>query len=259
MDYFKKYNENPYEDLKWNIPERKQGTVAVVGGNMQNFRTPVRIAEWLGANYPVEAVKVVLPDALKDKLPPLPDLVFLKSTESGSFADAEEILAALDTVDYGLVIGDLSRHNVTAKVVAEACGKSRKPLIIMRDAVDLMATEVRENMLMNENLVFVASMAQLQKLFKAVYYPKMLMMTQPLMQVAEALHKFTLSYPVKIITLQDGQILTAMNGEVAAVALEKSGYSPLTLWSGELTAKIVAYNLYSPDNFMKATVCAIFA
>ena len=29
MDYFEKIGNNPYEDLYWNIPEKKQGAVNV--------------------------------------------------------------------------------------------------------------------------------------------------------------------------------------------------------------------------------------
>ncbi len=258
MEYFEKHNENPYGDLAWNIPERKQGVVAVVGGNAQSFRAPIKIAEWLEANYPVEAVRMILPDALEPKLPPLPNIVFVKSTESGSVAETADLLAAIEDADYGLIVGDLSRNAVTAKAVTEACGRSATPLLMTRDAVDLLVSEARESILMNENLILFASMAQLQKLLRALYYPKMLTMTQPLTQVAEILHKFTLSYPIKIITLHNGQILVAQNGDVAATPLESSGRSPITIWDGELAAKIAAFNLYNPANFLRATICALF-
>ena len=48
MDYFKKIDSKPSDDLLWNVPERKQGTVSIIGGNGQNFRTPVKTAEYLG-------------------------------------------------------------------------------------------------------------------------------------------------------------------------------------------------------------------
>ena len=78
------------------------------------------------------------------------------------------------------------------------------------------------------------------------------------MQVAEALHKFTLSYPVSLITLHNEQVLVAKNGQVNVVPLEKTGYAPLTIWNGELASKIVAMNLFNPDNFLDATVAALF-
>ena len=48
------------------------------------------------------------------------------------------------------------------------------------------------------------------------------------------------------------------NGIVKAVSMEKSGYSPIMLWSGELAAKIVALNLYNLNDFIDATMAAIF-
>ena len=101
-------------------------------------------------------------------------------------------------------------------------------------------------------------MAQLQKLFRAVYYPKMLLLTQSLIQVAENLHKFTLSYPVSIITLHDNQIIIAKNGNINVVPIEKTDYSPITIWSGECAAKLTVMNLFNPDNFLKASVAALF-
>ena len=86
----------------------------------------------------------------------------------------------------------------------------------------------------------------------------MLLLSQSLVQVTEVLHKFTLSYPVGMITLHNGQILAAKDGIVKAVPLEDSGYSAITVWSGELAAKVVAMNLYNPNNFIQATVAAIY-
>ena len=119
--------------------------------------------------------------------------------------------------------------------------------------------KIPEKLLMNTNLCFMASLAQLQKLLRAVYYPKVLLLSQSLIQVSEVLHKFTLSYPVAIITLHNEQILIAKNGEVKAIPLAKSDYSVLMFWQGELAAKIAAINLYNPNNFIAASISAIFS
>lgn len=258
MDFFKKIEEAD-ENLFWNIPEQKQGFINIVGGNLQNFRTPVKTAEFLNAKFPIQTINLILPDALKDKLPPLPNLVFTKSTESGSFADASEILASLDASDFNLVVGDLSKNSITEKVISEICKKTSKPILITRDSVDLLSNVATESVLMNENLIIMASMAQLQKLLKAIYYPRMLLLTSPLSSAAETLHKFTLSYPVSIISLHNGQILVAKNGNVTATSLEKTTFSPISFWDGELAAKIVALNLYNPNNFIPATTSAIIS
>ena len=258
MDFLNKINQNPYSDLYWNIPEQKQGTINIIGGNSQTFRTPVKVAEFLSTSYPVRDLKIILPDALKNKLPPLDNMFFVPSTNSGSIADSPLLAEALNSADFNLIIGDLSKSSITAKAIESVCKGTTKPTMITRDTVDLIAENITETTLMNENLILFGSMIQFQKIFRAVYYPKVLLLSQSLLQVAEALHKFTLSYPVSLITFHSGQILVAQNGNVNAVPIENSKYSPLTIWSGELAAKIVALNLYNPNNFIKATTAALF-
>ena len=257
MDYFEKLEKNPSEDLKWNIPERAQGSVNVIGGNAGSFRTEIKVAEWLAGNYPVKEVNVVLPDALKGKLPELPNFQFLPSVESGSFGESQELVDVFNATEFNLVLGDLSKNSVTERALASAYKSSEKSLLITRDAVDLLTEAGAEKVLMNENLMIFASVVQLQKLLRAIYYPKMLLLSQSLVQVAEVLHKFTLSYPISIVTLHNEQVLIANGGTVKAVPLSKTGYAPMEFWNGELAAKIVALNLFNPNNFIEATLCAV--
>ena len=258
MDYFEKLDKNPYEDLKWNIPERKQGTVNVIGGNAGHFQSEVKIAEFLANKYPLEQVKVVMPDALKNKLPALPNFVFAPSTGNGSFAESQELSDVFNAMSFNLVLGDLSKNAVTGRALQNALKNAEKMTLITRDSVDVLAENAPERTLMNENLIIMASLAQLTKLLRAVYYPKMLLMSSSLVQVAEVLHKFTLSYPISIVTLHNGQIMVASSGVVKAMPLDKSDYSPVSIWSGELAAKIVAMNLYNPNRFIEATISALF-
>lgn len=258
MDYFTRVEKGNYEDLTWNISEQRQGIVNIIGGNSQNFRTEVRTAEFMAANYPIKEVRLVLPNALKNNLPDLPNLVFLPSTDSGSFNESQELDDIFNSADFNLLLGDLSKNSVTGTAVAGACRRSEKMTLLTRDTVDIVADNDPERTLLNENLIFFTSMAQLQKLLRAVYYPKMLLLTQSLVQVSEVLHKFTLSYPVKLVTLHDGQILLAENGTIRVVSIEESGYSPVTIWSGELAAKITVLNLFNPNNFLPASATAVF-
>ena len=259
MEYLEKITKNPYKDLFWNIPEeQKKGVVAVIGGNGQSFKTPMKTAEFVANNFPLKDTRLVLPDVLKTKLPPLPNLVFLKTTDTGSFSEAEEIKTAIENVDFSLIIGDLSKNAITAKIFGEALINSKKPVIITRDAIDLVADGNMERLLMRENLTIFGSIAQWQKIFKSVLYPKILQPSQSLVQVAEAFHKFTLSYPVQVVAFHDGQMLISKNGKVAVVPLIQTEYSPLTIWSGELASKIMCLNLYNPDQFLEATVASLF-
>lgn len=257
MDYFSKIEENFYQDLKWNLPEQKHGTVNVIGGNAQSFRTEIRTAEFLSANYPVKEVRLILPDSLKNSLPELPNTTFLPSTDSGSFSDSQELRDVFSVSDFNLVLGDLSKNSVTISAIVSACQRSGKMTLLTRDTLDAIASDEPERTLMNENLIFFTSMAQLQKLMRSVYYPRMLQLSQSLIQVSEVLHKFTLSYPVRIVTIHNGQIVLAESGNTRAAPIEKTSYSPITIWSGELAAKIVCMNLYNPNKFLDATSCAI--
>lgn len=258
MDYFKKIEDDSYKDLRWNLPEQKQGVINIIGGNAQSFRTEIKTAEFLATNYPIKEVKLVVPNTLKSNLPDLPNFCFLPSTDSGSFDASQELIDVFDRGDYNIVIGDLSKNTVTADTIASACRHSEKMTLITRDTVDLITSSTPEKVLMNENLIIFASLAQLQKLLRAVYYPKMILLSQSLLQISETLHKFTLSYPVKLITIHNQQILLAENGEVVAIPIEKSGYSPITIWGGELAAKIVTLNLFNPNRFIPASAAAIF-
>lgn len=259
MDYFKKIEDNKAKELDWNIPERKQGTISIIGGHAQNFRTSIKISEFLANNYPLEAINTVLPDALKSKLPPLPNFRFLPSTDSGSFSESEGLKEIFNSVDFSLVIGDLSKNSITKRAITSAQEIAASPLIMTRDTIDLVAEENPEKMLQNENITIFGSLIQLQKLLKSVYYPKMILLSQSLVQISEVLHKFTLSYPVSLITFHANMILIAKNGKVYAIPLNKTDYSPITLWGGELAAKIAVYNLYNPQNFLEATTAAIFS
>ena len=257
MEFLEKLQQNPWKDLWWNVPEQKLGTVTVVGGNAGGFRAVVKTAEYLAREYPVREVRIAVPDALRGKLPEMEGVIWLASTDSGSMADGDEVARALDSSDWGLVVGDLSKNAITAREMLSAVKEAERPVLVTRDAVDLIAAPGVDMALLNERLVVFASMAQLSKLLQAAYYPKVLMMSQPLVQVVEALHKFTLSYPVGVVTLHDGQILVAKDGRVVGFSLELAGVSPLMLWGGEVAARIVALNLYNPGKFVEATVTGI--
>lgn len=257
MDYFEKLESNPYEDLKWNIPEKKQGSVNIIGGNVGHFRTEIKTAEFIAGNFPVEDVRLILPDALKGKIPEMPNFLFLPSVESGGFSESQELIDCFNRSDFNLVLGDLSRNSVTGKAVQSAVKSSERMTLITRDAVDLLTENAPDRWLMNENIRVVASMAQLIKLLRAVYYPKMILMSSSLVQVADVLHKFTLSYPVGIVTLHNGQVLVAENGTVKAVGLAQTGHSALSFWNGEVAGEIVGMNLYNPSRFVEASMGAI--
>ncbi len=271
LSYWQKQSQPLFPNLAWNIPEQKTGHVAIVGGNSQGFATVIRIAEFLSQNFPFSSVNALLPDALRGKLPPLSNITLLPSTSSGSFAKSYQLQTAIQSANASLVIGDLSRNAATAIALADAITPttttsnatnnsasppSYSPLVLARDSVDLLAGEAAR-WLTRPNTFVVASMAQLQKLFRAIYYPRMILLSQPLLPVLETLHKFTLSYPTTILTFHQENLIVAHAGQITTTHLVDTDYSPISLWSGQLAARVMAFNLYTPNHPLKATTAAL--
>ena len=249
-------------ELSWNFPEQKAGEVVIVGGNSQNFATEVKLAEFLALKFPfLSEIRNFFPESLKKNLPSLPNFSFFPATENGSFRKSCELRNALkiELKDpaCAIFVGDFSKNSETEIAVSELIENSPEvPTVIARDGVDLVANEA-EKFLLRENVTVVASMAQLQKIFRAVYYPKMLLLSQPIFPIVETLHKFTLSYPVSILTFHEGKILCARNGNVNSVEIEKTAYSPISLWSGEVAARGAVFQMFNPGRELEALVAGI--
>lgn len=255
--YWQKQSTPLYPDLAWNIPERKTGRVAVIGGNAGGFSSVIRLSEFMSQNFPFSTLTTILPDTLRGKLPSLPNLEFAISTASGSFAKSALLQSAFDTSDAVLLAGDLSRNSETAIALSNMINpKSTSPLILARDSVDLLAPEAA-NWLLRPQTFIVASMLQLQKLFRSIYYPRMILLSQPLLPVLETLHKFTLTYPVTLLTLHQDNIIVAQGGQISTTHLVDTEYSPIGLWSGQLATRVLALNLYNPNKAFEATTAAV--
>ena len=257
IDYWIRQEEPLYKDLEWNFPEQKSGKIAVLGGNSMNFASEIKISEFLNQAFPLESVKTILPDSLKSKLPPLPNFIFTPSTESGSFKKSTELNSALADFDLYLFLGDFSKNSETSVAISNILKDMKTPTILARDSIDLVAADAN-SFIENENLIITASLVQLQKLFRSLYYPKMILLSSPIVPIIEALHKFTLSFPVSILTFHDKKIITAKNGKIISTRIEKTEYTPVSLWDGRLAAKSAVFSLYNKPNFLESLNAALF-
>jgi len=249
-------------DLTWNFPEQKAGEILILGGNSQNFMTEVKITEFLTKKFSfLNEVRNYFPDSLKSSLPLLSTIDFFSSTESGSFANLPEFTNSLKgknkKFSAAIFSGDFSKNSATVIAVCELIKNSPEmPTILARDTVDLVSGEMA-SFIERDNLTLVASMSQLQKVFRGLYYPKMLLLSQPIFPIVETLHKFTLSFPVSILTFHEGKILACRGGEVFSIDIEKTAYSPITLWGGEVAARIAVYSMFNPGQELNALAAAV--
>ena len=245
-----------YPDMTWNLPERPRGSLTLLGGCSSGFQAVVRTAEFAGEHLPLERVQMVVPASLEPMLTNLDHVLFAPAGPAGAFAQSEQLEHLPG--DALLLIGDASKNAEAATALNAAAAQFAGPVVLARDAVDLLAPHMGE-LLLRPNLAIVASLIQLQKVFRALYYPKMLLLSSPLLAVLETLHKFTLSYPATLLTLHEGQILVAQGGEIISTGLSLTDFSPLSLWNGTLAARVAAYQIFAPDQPLATTAAAVLA
>ncbi len=182
-----------------------------------------------------------------------------KAYELATSLGASEILLNQVAGDGVLVLGDLDKNAEKLDQVFRALTeyiRGENGLLMTRDAVDSLADFVTEQ-LDRKNLTLVVSFNQLQKIFKSVLYPKVLIMSLPMLTLAEILHKFTLSYGVCVATVFGGEFLVAEGGRVTATALTETKYNPLTIWSGELQTRAMLNMLAGNSRLASVTAAAL--
>lgn len=239
-----------FPDVEWNKPEQKAhaGKLAIIGGNKLGFvaiRDAYEVAHELGAGQ----IRAILPDVLKKTVPTsVSDAMFLPSNASGGFSREAigEFEAACAWADMCLLVGDAGRNSETA-MAFERLLSSSTHLVITRDAVDLLMPTMT-NLVNRENTVLVVSFAQLQKIFQGVYYPKILSFSMQLLQLVEALHKFTTTYPITIVTFHQSQLIVAHDGKVISQDFDQ----PMAIWRGFTATKAATYLLWNPKHPIEA-------
>jgi NAD(P)H-hydrate repair Nnr-like enzyme with NAD(P)H-hydrate dehydratase domain len=240
-----------FPDIEWSKPERRDqaGKLALIGGNKLGFSAVAenyQLAQETGAGK----VRVLLPDCLKQTVPRAAmDVVFGACTPSGSLSsDARPELHALGAwADAVLLIGDAGRNAETAVAYEQFLEDYNGPLTVTRDAIDLIKNNPRQLAERPETLV-VASFAQLQKLFQGVYYPKILMFSMQLLQLVEALHKFTITYPCTVLTLHQNTLIIAKEGRVITQEWDE----PMKIWRGNVATKAACYLMWNRANMLGA-------
>ena len=248
-DYWRvqKPDEPLFADVLWGKPVSRNlaGRLAIVGGNARGFAA-VAAGFATAAEVGAGEIKIILPDVLKSQLPKtLADAIFAPSNPSGGFAKSaiSELRAAADFANVVLFIGDSGQNSETAGLVEKFLTDNREiKIVLTRDTVDLVKN-FAENLLNRENTHLVVSLSQLQKLFREVYYPRIITFSQGVKQIAETLHKFTITYPVALTLWHAGNLFIAKNGEVISQPFDE----PLRVWSGEIAVREAVWQMWHKD------------
>ncbi len=258
LNYWQKQTPDKplFPDIEWSRPEQKTraGKLAIVGGNAHGFAA-------MGESYQVAqevsigATRVLLPDVLKKAIAAqIDDAVFLPSNPSGGFSKDGwlEFEAAAAWADMLLLPGDAGRNSETAILYEKLVRDTETPLTLTRDAVDLLKNSYAP-LVERPQTLLVVSFAQLQKIFASVYYPKVLALSMPLVSVIEALHKFTLTYPVGIAALHNENLLVAEKGRVSSTPWT----DVMRIWRGHTAARASVYWLWNKNKLFEAVTASL--
>lgn len=257
-DYWKKQaSDTPlFPDIEWNKPEQrsKAGKLAIIGGNKLGF-AGVAEAYNVATEAGVGQVRVLLPDVLKKTIPTsITDAVFAPTNPSGSLTKeaVAEMNAAGEWAEAVLLVGDAGRSSETAIAYEQFIQHYDGPLVLTRDAIDLIKNNAQA-MVDRPKTLIVASFAQLQKLFQSVYYPKVLTFSMQLTNLVEAVHKFTITYPITITVLHKEHLVIAHEGQVVTHPWE----NPMAIWRGSVAARATAYWLWNPNKPLEAVATSV--
>lgn len=256
--YWHKQTEKPlFPDIEWSKPEQKSlaGKLLIIGGNKLGFAA-VNQAYEDASKAGIGEAKVVLPDALKPMLKSSGiNCVYVPTNPSGGMN--KESIGDLKTyMQWGnatLFIGDSGRNSETA-ILYEQLLNINQPIILTRDALDLVRAQA-DQWLNNSQICAVATFAQLQKIFQNVHYPKILLFSMQLTQLVDALHKFTITYDAKIITLHQNHLIVADSGEVSTTPIDDN----LAIWRGKIASYAAVYWLQNQTKPFEALTSAVIA
>ncbi len=244
-------------DIERPEQRRMAGKVLIIGGNKGMFfavANAVTTANKMGAGE----VRAILPDTLRGQVPSVPEIYFVPAEASGAFGKTalSEIYVQIAWADAVVLIGDLGKNAETSIAFAEfmkTC--TDKPIYLTRDAVDAVINEA-QNWSLRDDICAFATMPQLQKMLRTMYYPKVVTLSMPMNQLIETLHKFTISFPLAMATLHNGQLIFAQDGEVSSIALSETKWSPISIWNGDIVTQAAILRLWNPQKTLKVAITA---
>ena len=251
FDYWKKQKKQPlFPNVDTWQPEQRRfaGKLLIIGGNKGAFFAVAKAMETAN-KMGVGDARVLLPDSLRGKLPKVPEIYFAKAEASGAFGKSalQEILAQADWAEAILIAGDLGKNAETSILFANLMKLCDKPVFVVRDGVDVLTPDVMNWSMREASMTVFATMSQLQKMLRTLYYPKVITLSMPMNQLIETLHKFTLSYPLSIVTYHEGQIVIAHDGQVISEEIGDTEYTQITLWDGSLQARAAVLSLWNRE------------
>lgn len=226
MTWLKQTVDNPlFPDLAWSRPERRDqaGKLLIIGGNLHGFSASAEAFAHAGSAG-IGTSRVVLPASLRNTVGTLfPEAEFGSTTPSGSFARAAlgELLDLAAWSDGVLLAGDLGRNSETALLVESFLNKYTGQVMLVKDSVQFFLASPKA-ITSRPDTCLTLTMAELQKLVTHLHEPYAISQSMDMLQLVEALEKFTINHTCYIITKHHNQVFVAANGRVSTTSVEQT-------------------------------------
>ncbi|MEX2007066.1 MAG: hypothetical protein WD877_02800 [Candidatus Saccharimonadales bacterium] len=244
-------NEPLFADLLWSQPENKNqaGKLLILGGNLHGFKA-VAAAHQAATKAGAGVVKILLPDALKKLLgKSFGEAEFTSSTSAGSFS-REALALFLDEAEWAdgvLLAGDFGKNSETAILLESFINKQSSLVVMVGDSLDYFANSPKPAQ--NNNIVVVGDIARLQKIAK----PTLIKHSFDLLQMVNALSKWTMQANLNILTRHAGQIITASHGRISTTPAKE-----VSDWEVQLAAYASVWCIQHPQKPFEALTTAAF-
>ena len=211
-------DEPLFPEIEWEAPQNKKqrGELLIVGGSLHGFASVANSFEFT-KEAGVGRAKVLMPIATEATVKDfIDDIAFLPSTPSGSFSKRGLTELKAYAVDSWatLLAGEFGRNSETSALVEGFLMSTTGKVILTKDAVEYASTSYPGPVLKRENTLLVASLSQLQKLFKNAGLQSNVKFEMGLEQFASFFEMITDEYPIQIITSHHKHLFSAANGKV---------------------------------------------
>ena len=251
-----KYNTPLYNDVLWNKPINKQfmGKLLIMGGNLHKITAPSQ-AFILANKYEAGQMQVLMPNSTKKLIPKPapPEIEFLPSTPSGSFAkEAEQdAMHYVLWADCTLFVGNFS-HNSETGILLENLSKTTTLQCYVEDGIDYFVDNPLPIVNRN-NTLLVVTMAQLQRIVKSLKLPTAVSLSMVSSQLVEVLQTITSKYPVAIIVYHKQNIFVGYKGQVSSTLLPSEPVD----WRLSTATSASIWYMQQPNEPFKALTTAI--
>lgn len=245
-----------FKDLIWSRPQQKSksGKLLIVGGNLHGISAPGEAYE-IATKQGVGDCKVVIPDATRRLLgPKLPlSIEFASSSPSGSFSAQayDDFKSYIAWANATLFAGDFSHSSETA-ILLEKLSAMPGLQIYTNDATDYFINTPL-TLLNRPDTLIILDIAELQKYSAQAKFAKAFTSDMELLQLIEALHEFTKTYPCHIVVEHRMQAVVGGDGQIISTKLISNSKA----WQLKLATVAAVWWLQNPSKPLQATTTAI--